>query len=644
MASIKITERDLTTPGSTAVNTNVAYVPGYAVMGPVNEPILCSTVAEFKETFGNVPYKYQAVQVINGTTTFANVGDYEKSYIYAIELLRNGMSVLFERITTNEVKASYTIPSYKNIIEGNGGLVITAKNPGVYGSSISYALTTSEKVFTDIEYAPTIFNGTVLKADSEIVVTYSTGKYAKLVATLDVNGDEEGATSGLKVVYPETPADDATIIDEFISDNFSGLTFIGTSLDLVKSVVVDDDITLNTSIVKGSSVKAYSDEYTLYVKIGSEYTDGRTYSYNFSTNINSANYVNAIQFDLVDVKLDLPVDFYWLNLSEKVDSVPVYTNLNYVKAGNEFSISELYSYIEKGTVETTEQQPELIGVNRLVDRLNYPIKFITSGGYPILNQPRAVEKYLKIAGTRGDAIALIDHNVQTAIATVHTTVKALEIPILSNGEDPMKYGAMFTPWGSYTIKDLNTIVDMPASFAYLKAYANAVKTNASWNAVAGVTRGKVTDLIQLKPIISGAMADRLQSRTGVSINPITEIKPYGNCIWGNRTLFNNRKELTASSFLNIRMLSNDIKKKVFDIANELTFELNSEILWLNFKSKLIPTLDQMVSGNGLSGYKIIKTPTDKKATVACTIKLYAIEAVEDWDITIELSDSYISVE
>jgi hypothetical protein len=643
MASIKITERDLTTPGSTTVNTNVAYVPGYAVMGPVNEPVLCSTVAEFKETFGNVPYKYQAVQVINGTTTFANVGDYEKSYIYAIELLRNGMSVLFERITTNEVKASYTVPSYKSIIEGNGGLIITAKNPGVYGKDISYALTTTEKVFTDIEYAPVILNGTILKADTEIVVAYSTGKYAKLKAVTDVNGDEEGATVGLVKVYPETD-DDKDVIDEFVSDNFSGLTFIGTSLDLVKSVVVDDDVTLNTSIVKGSSVKAYSDEYTLYVKIGSEYTDGRTYSYNFSTNINSANYVNAIQFDLVDVKLDLPVDFYWLNLSEKVDGVPVYTNLNYVKAGNEFSVSELYSYLEKGTVETTETQPELIGVNRLVDRLNYPIKFITGGGYPILNQPRVVEKYLKIAGTRGDAIALIDHNVQTAIATVHTTVKALEIPILANGEDPMKYGAMFTPWGSYTIKDLNTIVDMPASFAYLKAYANAVKTNASWNAVAGVTRGKVTDLVQLKPIISGAMADRLQSRIGVSINPITEIKPYGNCIWGNRTLFNNRKELTASSFLNIRMLSNDIKKKVFDIANELTFELNSEILWLNFKSKLIPTLDQMVSGNGLSGYKIIKTPTDKKATVACTIKLYAIEAVEDWDITIELSDSYISVE
>ena len=54
MASIKITERDLTTPGTTSVNTNVAYVPGYAVMGPVNEPVLCSTVAEFKETFGNV--------------------------------------------------------------------------------------------------------------------------------------------------------------------------------------------------------------------------------------------------------------------------------------------------------------------------------------------------------------------------------------------------------------------------------------------------------------------------------------------------------------------------------------------------------------------------------------------------------------
>lgn len=47
----------------------------------------------------------------------------------------------------------------------------------------------------------------------------------------------------------------------------------------------------------------------------------------------------------------------------------------------------------------------------------------------------------------------------------------------------------------------------------------------------------------------------------------------------------------------------------------------------------------MVSGSGLSGYEIKKQKTTKKATVKAVIRLYAIEPVEDWDITIELADS-----
>ena len=55
-------------------------------------------------------------------------------------------------------------------------------------------------------------------------------------------------------------------------------------------------------------------------------------------------------------------------------------------------------------------------------------------------------------------------------------------------------------------------------------------------------------------------------------------------------------------------------------------------------------LDQMVSGNGLSDYKIIRKTSSKRATIEAVIRLYAIEAVENFDITIELSDSYVSVQ
>lgn len=51
----------------------------------------------------------------------------------------------------------------------------------------------------------------------------------------------------------------------------------------------------------------------------------------------------------------------------------------------------------------------------------------------------------------------------------------------------------------------------------------------------------------------------------------------------------------------------------------------------------------MVSGSGITKYEIKKQATTKKATVKAVVRLYAIEPVEDWDITIELADSYTDI-
>ena len=59
MPKIDIRERDLTTAGTLGETSNVVYVPGYANIGPINTPTLCSTLDEFHEIFGDVPYRFQ---------------------------------------------------------------------------------------------------------------------------------------------------------------------------------------------------------------------------------------------------------------------------------------------------------------------------------------------------------------------------------------------------------------------------------------------------------------------------------------------------------------------------------------------------------------------------------------------------------
>ena len=47
----------------------------------------------------------------------------------------------------------------------------------------------------------------------------------------------------------------------------------------------------------------------------------------------------------------------------------------------------------------------------------------------------------------------------------------------------------------------------------------------------------------------------------------------------------------------------------------------------------------MLQGNGLTGYQLIRQKTTAKATLKAKIVLQVVEAVEDFDITISLTDS-----
>ena len=288
----------------------------------------------------------------------------------------------------------------------------------------------------------------------------------------------------------------------------------------------------------------------------------------------------------------------------------------------------------------------------LEDKGEYDVKYITSGGYPVFEYTAAqlAQKMCTVAYDRGDCLAIIDHTNKvsrtlkpTEQASVYAKVKAAN---LEHGE----FATMFTPWASYSCTTAPVgaqVQQMPASLGYLLALGKSVKTNANWLAIAGVARGQVPYIQNLNTSdkLSNAIAEAYQPRNDISINAITNIRPYGLTIWGNRTLLNNadKQNLVALSFLNTRNLVSDVKKVAYDAARSLQFEQDSNILWLNFKSKITPLLDKMQSGYGISGYKIIRGTTSEKAKVVAIIRLYPTYAVEDFDITVVMSDDEIAV-
>lgn len=316
---------------------------------------------------------------------------------------------------------------------------------------------------------------------------------------------------------------------------------------------------------------------------------------------------------------------------------------------------------------------EDIDWNKLADKGLYDVKYLTAGGLELplasteASATHTISHMLAAAAKRGDCIALIDHAKTINPGAGETYAKAVRKALgLNNDEsstgalynnDNLKYGAAFTPWCLFSIDGIETA--LPPSFAYLSAYADSVSSNPNWYAAAGKYRGVIPNInktiveygdadcndLQARSIkLSGDFAD--DDNKGIAINPIAYIRAFGDyVIWGNRTLLNGVKGgLTASSFLNVRNLCCDVKKELYSASKDFAFEQNGDILWVNFSARIKPLLDTALSGNGIKGYKLIKEATNKKGRLKARIKIVPIEAVEDFDLTLEMTDSIESVD
>lgn len=302
--------------------------------------------------------------------------------------------------------------------------------------------------------------------------------------------------------------------------------------------------------------------------------------------------------------------------------------------------------------------------DKLEDKGQYSVKYITSGGYPtyFVGDETVALSMMNVAALRGDAIAIIDHEYDISRPLTYKDPKSIYYAVNKTfkSQEDATYAAMFTPYGQYSLTRVGGKTIMPASFGYLKSLATAIKTSPNWLAMAGVSRGQVPGYTPIDgdPIITNVIAENYQPKQAdgegintIGINAITNIRPYGQCIWGNRTL-----AMTPSlggepkNFLNTRNMISDIKKLAYTTAKELMFEQNSDSLWVRFKAGVSPLLDQLKSGNGLSNYKIIKGTTHYDGTqlarneLAAVIRIYPMYAVEYFEITVVVSDEDVAVE
>ena len=352
-------------------------------------------------------------------------------------------------------------------------------------------------------------------------------------------------------------------------------------------------------------------------------------------------------------------------------------------------------YSKKLIKENTQTEAEFYEnlFKEFEDKGKYDLRFITIGGLPDSDYTTASINALKCAGNRGDATAILripekalkgdgdkllstsdlDKWVKTTFgSTCATAIPRKGLSWSSSTEVYGSYGALYNPpfvstldlYEAGAFKETKEFT-LGGDFNYLLCFAKYINYYPEWFATAGSIRG-VSPLNSVIPLIDYGDADidvfqvrsaagKTDTETGedlnkghVATNILCNIRPYGNIIWGNRTMnplstpnnvVNGALQLTASSFLNIRQLCCSIKKTLYRAARAHTFEPNTDTLWFNFKGAITPLLERMKNNQGIKGYQVIKVHTNKKALLVAVIKIIPIEAVEDFDLTVELTDT-----
>lgn len=613
---IVIKEVDETRPLGEGVSSDIAYVPGFAVQSYVkgdtlvetrkNTPLLCNTIEQFEQYFGPEPYRLTEYDV-NSCYAFGEnlnmpvylAGDYDRSYIYAKELINNGMSVIYENLSPTEDVAKYT--NVGNVTYHPGETEYLKK---AYPNC--YILSTD----TETDQFSAKFTFEAYTSGSKTVVALVEGSSAWTVSAISLN---------------ETPGGEAS-----------------TTNYLVFNAEPDGEIN--------------STEF--YIRVA------KTESKSRSVNVNTPRlYVfvldGALTVEHIETADVLPqmsrLEYFYKKLSGDSDS-KIESSLEVLEDKNEYSVKYLTTGGYASVLSLPYDGETLVEKPYDTDISNTAITKKLQTGLAV--------KMLNLAQKRGDCVAIIDHYFDNKNPIAHTEESSVyhrvheALQSVSYGE----YGTMFTPWATYTcstVSDINEMEQiMPASFGYLMCLSTAIKTAPNWYAMAGVTRGLVPNISELhvpKGILSNVVAEHYQPKFGtdgnkISINAITNIKPYGLTIWGNRTLLPvDPKGTIALNFLNTRNMISDIKKVAYDTCKKLMFEQDSDILWLNFKSSMSPLLDRLQSGNGISGYKLIRGTKKYDGTnltrgeMAAVIKIFPKYPIEYFEITVVVADDDVVV-
>lgn len=203
--------------------------------------------------------------------------------------------------------------------------------------------------------------------------------------------------------------------------------------------------------------------------------------------------------------------------------------------------------------------------------------------------------------TRKDCIALFD------VPNTYDRTLIVDYSGMLN----TSYGTIHFPW--CYVKDpnyTNNQLLVSPSYVFLYTFLSNVINNVEaqkWAPPAGVKRATASVVVKPEFEIGSTLLNAWQNDNIMRVNPIMRLKQYGYVIFGQYTTLQAIDMYTHSALesLNVRLIANVVKKKIFDVCLNLAFEPNTSKLWLKFYAAMDEFLRYMQYNEGLYGYKIV---------------------------------------
>lgn len=590
MPYVRINETDSTIHRNMVnTNDNIVLIPGTAITGPIDTPVLCESYKDFIATFGK-------------TAPVNDIGTYGTSWDYAANMLLAGMSVLYYRVGTSSTGTP--LVSYASADMTTDTNIETVVRTYLDASDSDVTNTVSQENKT--AYDTWVEGGSVgenpvaqyINSHNDITNTETSNV---VIATIK---DKFGGSYGNTYAYTIHVSNTSVVLKVYTVNTVNKLTTT-TALETIKLADI-------------SNIPVTSDDYGTQVanKILNTWgglVDGEP-------PVIEGNYVYVIfnndEGGLVSALSNIKTNTNLVMLTGGAD------------ADNESVASEIANVYPK-----------------LTDKFLYDFKFITSGGYTdefgegVTVYPIS-DAMVALAEERQDCICFIDPSLSIPANDLQKFYQNFN----------SSYATAYAPW-AYMKTEASSDLWMPPSYIFLQTLASSIKSgNALWNPPAGVRRASVSGIIKPQYEINSALLDAWQNTESTQcINPIMKLRQYGYVIYGQKTLYyivNNDMNLrSALQELGVRLTANEIKRAINLISISMTFESNNIRTWNEFRGKLDPYLLQMKADHGLNSYEIIMDNTTtsdddiNNNIIRGTVKASIARAAEKFIIGFELTSS-----